>query len=173
MEIPTTRLENDLGGELVRTSQGARKVQSTGHAMRQSVRLLNRPAYRCRRRCFMPTGRYHLHDTLQSHRLPFWFGLAGSVSDTVRCRRGQLYLGMPDTYPCRAARLSRWSGGTKSNRSPLSQGSGLSPLVVTPRARLAYPACAVPVALRMASVPVVQRAWPTTFASAVVLRGRA
>ena len=58
----------------------------------------------------MPTGRYHLHDALQSHRLPFWFGLAGSISDTVRCRRGQLYLGMPDTYPCRAARLSRWSG---------------------------------------------------------------
>ena len=63
----------------------------------------------------MPTGRYHLHDALQSHRLPFWFGLAGSISDTVRCRRGQLYLGMPDTYPCRAARLSRWSGGTNKN----------------------------------------------------------
>ncbi len=25
----------------------------------------------------------------------------------VRCRRGQLHLGSPDTYPCRAARLSR------------------------------------------------------------------
>lgn len=107
----TTRLENDLGGELVRTSQGARKVQSTGHAMRQSVRLLNRPAYRCRRRCLLPTGRDHLHNALQSHRLPFWFGLTGSISDTVRCRRGQLYLGMPDTYPCRAARLSRWFWG--------------------------------------------------------------
>ena len=91
------------------------------------VRFNDRPAYRCRRRCFMPTGRYHLHDALQSHRLPFWFGLAGSISDTVRCRRGQLYLGMPDTYPCRAARLSRWCVGNKSNRSPLSQGCGLRP----------------------------------------------
>ena len=118
VEIPTTRLENDLGGELVRTSQGARKVQSTGHAMRQSVRLLNRPAYRCRRRCLLPTGRDHLHDALQSRRLPFWFGLAGSISDTVRCRRGQLYLGMPDTYPCRAARLSRWFWGYKIKPQP-------------------------------------------------------
>ena len=83
----------------------------------------NRPAYRCRRRCLLPTGRNHLHDALQSHRLPFWFGLAGSISDTVRCRRGQLYLGIPDTYPCRAARLSRWSGGTKSNHSTLNEGA--------------------------------------------------
>src|SRR5690606_38082332 len=41
---------------------------------------------------------------------PFWLGLAQSLLSTVRCRRGQLYRGMPDTYPCRAARLSRWSG---------------------------------------------------------------
>lgn len=81
--MPATRRENDLGGELVRTSQGARKVQSTGHAMRQSVRLLNRPAYRCRRRCFMPTGRNLLHDALQSHRLPL---LAGACSITIEHR---------------------------------------------------------------------------------------
>ena len=62
----------------------------------------------------------------------------------------------------------RWS-----NRSHLSQSCGLSPLVATPGARLAYPACAVPVAMHMSSVPVIQRAWTTTFTSAVVLRGRA
>lgn len=78
----------------------------------------NRPAYRCRRRCLLPTRRNHLHDALQSHRLPFWFGLVGSISDTVRCRRGQLYLGIPDTYPCRAARLSRWSGVHKQKQPP-------------------------------------------------------
>ena len=78
----------------------------------------NRPAYRCRRRCLLPTGRNLLHDALQSHRLPFWFGLAGSISGTVRCRRGQLYLGTPDTYPCRAARLSRWFLGTKIKPQP-------------------------------------------------------
>ena len=92
-------------------------------------------------RRLLPAWRFHLHNALQSHRLPFWFGLAGSISGTVRCLRGQLYLGIPDTYPCRAARLSRWFWGTKSNRSPLSQGCGLSPLVLTPRARLASPDC--------------------------------
>lgn len=88
----------------------------------------NRPAYRCRRRCLLPTWRDHLHDALQSHRLPFWFGLAGSISGTVRCRRGQLYLGIPDTYPCRAARLSRWFWGYKIKpQHPQRRRSGLWP----------------------------------------------
>lgn len=47
----------------------------------------------------MPTGRYHLHDALQSHRLPFWFGLAGSISGTVRRGRwSELLLCLPPYF---------------------------------------------------------------------------
>ena len=83
-----------------------------------NLRLAAWPWVRPRRRRFMPAWRYHLHDALQSHRLPFWFGLAGSISGTVRCRRGQLHLGIPDTYPCRAARLSRWFWGDYKQKQP-------------------------------------------------------
>ena len=125
VEIPTTRLENkrrQAAVEVLATRNsaqvlppsGGRSVRSPGNPQRQNARqmalhIAAGGGVLCPRGAITYTMLSNLIDC------PFWLELAQSLLSTVRCRRWQLYLGMPDTYPCRAARLSRWSWGTNKN----------------------------------------------------------